>query len=159
MAPSRQLFLGRKEVEFSSQKRMGRGRGHLSGRRASQRCSVARTLCRTRRMHLDSISFALSPVFRVSVKDLLPMSFRVSFTDTLLVHTTFPFLFLVILANDSALAAFYHDRTSPRESRMIFIISIETNWLKVGYMSVVRLSDIGRKVCYVNHRTIPSSAL
>lgn len=42
---------------------------------------------------------------------------------------------------------------------MIFIISIETNWLKVGYMSVVRLSDIGRKVCYVNHRTIPSSAL
>lgn len=101
MAPSRQLFLGRKEVEFSSQKRMGRGRGHLSGRRASQRCSVARTLCRTRRMHLDSISFALSPVFRVSVKDL--MSFRVSFTDTLLVHTTFPFLFLVILANESAL--------------------------------------------------------
>lgn len=42
---------------------------------------------------------------------------------------------------------------------MIFIISIETNWLKVGYMSVVRLSDIGRKVCYVNHRTIPFSAL
>lgn len=102
MEPSRQLFLRHKEVEFYSQKRM-MGRGHLSRRRASQRCSVARTLRRTRRGILDSDSFALSPVFRVSVKDSLPMSFRVSFTGTLLVHTTFPFLFLVILANESAL--------------------------------------------------------